>query len=83
MLVAYPSAHVTLPTAWTAAHVIKIAITDVPVRMKLIIVVIHVMLKMRITTSQGSIYQSFVGPRTKCSCLKNEILGSHQKLSII
>ena len=58
MLVAYPSAHVTSPTAWTVALVTKIAIMDVRVRMKLIIVATLVMLRMKIITSQGSIYQS-------------------------
>ena len=65
MLVAFLSAHVTSPTAWTVARVIKIAIMDALVRMKLIIVATLVMLQMKTTTSQGSINQSLVGPGTK------------------
>ena len=65
MLVASLSAHVTSPTAWTVARVIKIATMDVLVRMKLIIAGTLVMLQMKITTSQGSINQSLVGPLTK------------------
>ena len=65
MQVAFQSAHVTSPTALTVARVTKIAIMDVLVRMKLIIVATLVMLQMKTTISQGSINQTLVGPGTK------------------
>ena len=61
MPVAFPSAHVTSPTAWTVARVTKTAIMDALVRMKLIIVATLVMLQMKTTTSQGSINLSLAG----------------------